>query len=174
MKTPVPAIARHGQTMLECISHSVNQTVRLGQRLGELLRQGDVVLLDGPFGAGKTHLTKGIALGLGADALVNSPSYVLMNEYRAGPQHRRMPIFHIDLYRIEDPAELAGIGLDEALNGDGVCIIEWPHHGGDLLPAEHMRVEMRPINETKRAIRFVPAGDAYVALVAKLKQTAFA
>lgn len=170
----MPSAAIHSQHVLECISHSVAQTIRLGQRLGELLERGDVVLLLGEFGAGKTHLVKGIALGLGSEALVNSPSFVLINEYRAGPQHQRMPIFHTDLYRIETQAELAGIGLDEALAGDGVCLIEWAERGQDWLPQEHLAVYLRYTSETKRSIRFVPRGPRYVALVEAIKRTAFA
>src|SRR4029450_4081869 len=103
-KQPSPAIQSPRE--LDFISHSVAQTIRVGQRLGELLGPGDLVLLLGDFGSGKTHLIKGIAQGLGATALVNSPSFVLINQYRSGPSHERMPIYHADLYRIEDPAEL--------------------------------------------------------------------
>lgn len=101
--------------MLDFISHSPAQTIRVGQRLGELLQQGDLVLLLGEFGAGKTHFVKGIAQGLGSDDLVTSPSFVLMNEYRAGGERKRLPIYHTDLYRIESSAELEGIGLDLSL-----------------------------------------------------------
>src|SRR4051794_8023063 len=113
------------QHVLDCISHSPAQTIRLGQRLGELLRQGDLVVLLGDFGTGKTHLIKGIAQGLGSTELVNSPSFVLINQYHAGLLHRSMPIYHADLYRIEDPDELTGIGIEDAWSGDGVCLIEW-------------------------------------------------
>ena len=95
--------------VLDFISHSAAQTIRIGQRLGELLRQGDLVVLLGDFGTGKTHLIKGVARGLGSADLVNSPSFVLINEYRAGEQHRSMPIFHVDLYRIEDSDELTNL-----------------------------------------------------------------
>ena len=126
--------AVQSQHVLDIISHNVAQTIRLGQRLGELLRPGDLILLLGDFGTGKTHLIKGIAQGLGSADLVNSPSFVLINEYRAGPQHGRMPIFHADLYRIEDADELAGIGLEEAWAGDGVCLIEWAEQAGGRIP----------------------------------------
>ncbi|HEU4321892.1 MAG TPA: tRNA (adenosine(37)-N6)-threonylcarbamoyltransferase complex ATPase subunit type 1 TsaE [Roseiflexaceae bacterium] len=169
-----PSAAIHSQHVLECISHSVAQTVRLGQRLGELLERGDVVLLLGEFGAGKTHLVKGVALGLGSDELVNSPSFVLINQYRAGPKHRRMPIFHVDLYRIEDPSELAGIGLDDALAGDGVCLIEWAERAAGWLPQDHLLIQLRHTSETKRSIRFIPRGPRPAALVEAIKRTAFA
>jgi tRNA threonylcarbamoyladenosine biosynthesis protein TsaE len=159
---------------LDFISHSVGQTIRIGQRLGELLDSGDLVLLLGDFGSGKTHLIKGIAQGLGSTDLVNSPSFVLINQYRAGPAHHGMPIFHADLYRIEDPAELAGIGLEEAWSGDGVCLIEWAERAGDWLPHDHLAIFLRYLSDTKRVLRFAPHGARYDALVTEFKKTAFA
>src|SRR5438034_2040698 len=111
------SIAVQSQHILDVISHSAAQTIRFGQRLGELMRQGDLVVLLGDFGTGKTHMIKGIAQGLGSTDLVNSPSFVLINEYRAGPRHGHMPIYHADLYRIENPNELAAIGIEEAWAG---------------------------------------------------------
>src|SRR6266498_4141905 len=142
------------QHVLDFISHSAAQTSRIGQRLGELLRQGDLILLLGDFGSGKTHLIKGIAQGLGSPDLVNSPSFVLINEYRAGPAHQHMPIYHADLYRIEDPAELAGIGLEETWSGNGVCLIEWAERARDWLPQDHLAIHLRYLSDTKRVLRF--------------------
>jgi tRNA threonylcarbamoyladenosine biosynthesis protein TsaE len=166
--------AIQSQHVLDFISHSATQTIRIGQRLGELLRPGDLVVLLGDFGAGKTHLIKGIARGLGSDDLVNSPSFVLINQYRAGAGHGRMPIYHADLYRIEDPGELAGIGLEEAWSGDGVCLIEWAERAGDWLPQERLAIHLQHLSETKRVLRFVPHGARYEELVAEFKKTAFA
>lgn len=166
--------AVQSQHVLDIISHNVAQTIRLGQRLGELLRPGDLILLLGDFGTGKTHLIKGIAQGLGSTNMVNSPSFVLINEYRAGPQHGRMPIFHADLYRIEDADELVGIGLEEAWAGDGVCLIEWAEQAGGRIPSEHLAIHLQHLAETKRTLRMVPHGARYEALVAEFKKTAFA
>jgi tRNA threonylcarbamoyladenosine biosynthesis protein TsaE len=166
--------AIQSQHILDFISHSAAQTVRVGQRLGELLRAGDLVVLLGDFGAGKTHLIKGVAQGLGSTDLVNSPSFVLINQYRAGPQHGRIPIYHADLYRIEDPDELAAIGIEEAWSGDGVCLIEWAEHAGDWLPQERLAIHLQHLSETKRVLRFVPHGARYETLVAEFKKTAFA
>jgi tRNA threonylcarbamoyladenosine biosynthesis protein TsaE len=166
--------AIQSQHVLDFITHSPAQTIRIGQRLGELMRQGDLALLLGDFGSGKTHLIKGIAQGLGSTDLVNSPSFVLINEYRAGPQHQAIPIYHADLYRIEDPDELAAIGLEEAWSGGGVCVIEWAEHAGDWLPQEHLAIYLTYLSETKRVLRFVPHGPRYEALVAEFKKTAFA
>lgn len=156
--------------VLDCISHSPAQTARIGQRLGELLHQGDLVLLLGQFGAGKTHFVKGVALGLGSEDLVNSPSFVLVNEYRAGSQHRHMPIYHVDLYRLEDVREVSGIGLEEFASGDGVCLIEWAERAADQLPDERLSIIFGYVSDTKRALRFEPHGPRYEALVAELKR----
>lgn len=173
MSKPIPH-AVQSQHVLDAISHNVAQTIRLGQRLGELLRPGDLLLLLGDFGTGKTHLIKGIAQGLGSADLVNSPSFVLINEYRAGPQHGNIPIYHADLYRIEDPDELAGIGLEEAWAGDGVCLIEWAEQASGLLPQQHLAIYLQHLAETKRTLRLVPHGARYERLVAEFKKTAFA
>jgi tRNA threonylcarbamoyladenosine biosynthesis protein TsaE len=85
-----------------------------------------------------------------------------------------MPIYHADLYRIEDPGELPAIGLEEAWAGAGVCVDEWADHAGDWLPHEHLAVHLQYLSETKRVLRFVPHGARYEALVAEFKKTAFA
>lgn len=159
---------------LDFISHSVAQTIRVGQRLGELLHPGDLILLLGDFGSGKTHLVKGVAQGLGSTDLVNSPSFVLINEYRAGPAHERMPIYHADLYRIETLSELAGIGLEEAWSGNGVCLIEWAELAQGWLPHDHLAISLRYLNDTKRVLRFVPHGHRYEDLVGEFKKSTFA
>jgi tRNA threonylcarbamoyladenosine biosynthesis protein TsaE len=160
--------------IVDIISHSAAQTIRFGQRLGELMRQGDLVALLGDFGAGKTHMIKGIAQGLGSTELVNSPSFVLINEYRAGPRHGNIPIFHADLYRIENPDELAAIGIEEAWSGIGVCLIEWADQAGDWLPGERLAIHLQHLSETKRVLRFVPYGERYQELLAEFKKGAVA
>lgn len=173
MNTHLSSLVRSPH-VLEFVSHGPAQTIRVGQRLGELLQPGDLVLLVGDFGVGKTHLAKGIARGLGSDDLVNSPSFVLVNEYRTGPDRGARTIYHVDLYRIEDPAEVIAIGLDEALSGEGICLIEWPEHASAMLPHERLEVVMRHLSETKRVIRLVPHGARYEAITGALKQSAFA
>lgn len=164
-----PRVAQPQQSF-ECISHSPAQTARIGQRLGALLQAGDLVLLLGEFGAGKTHFAKGVALGLGSDDLVNSPSFVLINEYRAGAQRRHMPIYHVDLYRLEDPRDIGTIGLEEIAGGDGVCLIEWANHAEGLLPPERLTVQLGYLSETKRTLRFDPSGQRASNIVAALKR----
>ncbi|MEI8165912.1 MAG: tRNA (adenosine(37)-N6)-threonylcarbamoyltransferase complex ATPase subunit type 1 TsaE [Chloroflexales bacterium] len=167
----LPAVQAVNQ--LDFISHSPAQTERIGQRLGEQLRQGDLLLLVGTFGVGKTQLVKGVARGLGAEALVTSPSFVLVNEYRAGAAQHRMPIYHVDLYRIGEAAELTTFGLEELWASDGVCLIEWPERAQALLPADHLAIHIQHLSETKRRLRFAPAGAHYISLVNTFKDTAF-
>ncbi|PDW01587.1 tRNA (adenosine(37)-N6)-threonylcarbamoyltransferase complex ATPase subunit type 1 TsaE [Candidatus Viridilinea mediisalina] len=167
----LPAVQAINQ--LDFMSHSPAQTERVGQRLGEQLQPGDLVLLIGTFGVGKTHLVKGLARGLGADDLVTSPSFVLVNEYRAGPQHQAMPIYHVDLYRLAETAELATLGLEELWAGDGICLIEWPERVAQSLPAEHLAIHIQHLSETKRRMRLAPHGPRYVSLVGTFKGTTF-
>ena len=136
--------------ILDVISHSAAQTIRFGQRLGELMRQGDLVVLLGDFGAGKTHMIKGIVQGLGSTELVNSPSFVLINEYRAGPRHEHMPIFHADLYRIEDPREFDELGLDEIAEA-GVLAIEWAERLPEP-PPDAIRISIEHAGESERRV----------------------
>lgn len=158
---------------LDFISHSPAQTERIGQRLGEQFAAGDLILLVGNFGVGKTHLVKGVARGLNSDDLVTSPSFVLVNEYRCGAARRGMPIYHVDLYRIAAEGELTTIGLDELWAGDGVCLIEWPERAAAMLPAEHLAIHMQHLSETKRRLRLAPHGLRYVQLLDRFKGTTF-
>lgn len=160
---------------LELHSHSEAETIALGRTLGALLRPGDLVLLFAPFGAGKTHLTKGIASAWGVDeADVNSPSFVLINEYEvapsAHPAHRRMLIHHVDLYRVETPAELATVGLDDVLSEDGLAIIEWAERAADWFPGEHLAIRIEHTGETERLLWLEPRGARYGQIVAQLRQ----
>jgi len=153
---------------LDVISHSVAQTRRLGARLAELLAPGDVVLLGGNLGAGKTVFAQGVAEGLGIKEPVTSPTFTLIHEYEG-----RLPLFHVDLYRIGGDAEASDLGLEEYLYGDGVTLIEWAERASGLVPPEHLLVALRPVADTKRALRFDPAGKRYRQLVAAFKRDAF-
>ncbi len=159
------------QDVLEWVSHSEAQTIAFGRHLGMHLEAGDVLLLIGSFGMGKTHLTKGIAAGLGADPNdVNSPSFVLINEYAADATHKRMPIYHADLYRIETPQALYSVGLEQCLDGDGVCIIEWAERATDLLPPDQIIVEFTEHGPNTRHLHVSAQGTRPRAVVARLRQ----
>ncbi|MBV9792247.1 MAG: tRNA (adenosine(37)-N6)-threonylcarbamoyltransferase complex ATPase subunit type 1 TsaE [Chloroflexi bacterium] len=159
---------------LEVISHSEAETIAFGRRLGALLQPGDLLLLFAPFGAGKTHLTKGIAGALGVDeADVNSPSFVLINEYetarRGKPGQGRTPIYHVDLYRIETPEALATVGLDDVIAGHGIAVIEWAERAVDWFPREHLAIEIAYAGETDRRIVVRPHGTRAAEIVAALQ-----
>lgn len=116
--------------MATTISQSAEETIAFGQSVAATLRRGDVLALCGELGAGKTHFVKGITSGLGADAAVTSPTFTLIHEYFGG----RLPAYHFDFYRLDDEDETLKIGLDEYLDGDGVCLIEWADKFPALLP----------------------------------------
>ncbi|NLH92055.1 MAG: tRNA (adenosine(37)-N6)-threonylcarbamoyltransferase complex ATPase subunit type 1 TsaE [Atopobium sp.] len=102
-------------------SHSADETMSFGRRLAQFLAPGDVLVLTGDLGAGKTQLTKGIAAGLGISDDVTSPTFTIEMVYRSG----RLPLYHFDLYRLDEAAQLEDTGLFDVLDADGVCVIEW-------------------------------------------------
>jgi tRNA threonylcarbamoyladenosine biosynthesis protein TsaE len=142
---------------------SAEETLSIGRILGQLLEEGHVVCLSGDLGAGKTTLVKGIALGLGVKEVATSPSFVLVHEYPG-----RLPLFHLDLYRLE-PEAVQELGVAEYL-GRGVCVIEWPENLGVLLPREHLwiRMEMGE-DEDERLIYLKAKGHRYQSLLKRLK-----
>jgi tRNA threonylcarbamoyladenosine biosynthesis protein TsaE len=126
---------------------SEEETIALGERLaGSLPRQG-VVLLIGNLGAGKTTLAKGIAHGRGAAAPdeVSSPTFTLIHEYGAG-------VYHIDLYRLDEPRQVATLGLDELFERDALVLIEWGERFPELMPAHRTEIYLRPLGEDAREI----------------------
>ncbi len=116
-------------------THSFEETVEAGLKLGKVLKAGDVIWLSGDLGTGKTALTNGIAKALGIDAYITSPTFNLVNEYEG-----RLPLYHFDVYRIADSEEMFDIGFDEYLNNGGVTVIEWGEQISEILPADIIRV----------------------------------
>jgi tRNA threonylcarbamoyladenosine biosynthesis protein TsaE len=150
-------------TRSKLISGSPEQTQQLGIRLGQMSQAGDVFLLTGNLGSGKTCLTQGIAWGLGVKEYALSPSFVLIREY-AG----RLPLYHIDFYRLDSIEEIADLGLDEYLYGRGVCVVEWADKGMVLMPKEHLLISLSYLSETERYISFEPKGHRYLKLLKSL------
>jgi len=148
------------------VTRSVNDTVRLGARLGRLLGAGDVVGLTGELGSGKTTFTKGIARGLRVrDAKhVNSPSFVIVKEYIG-----RVPLYHFDIYRLDDPSDLDTVGYKEYFYGRGVTVIEWADKIKPILPDKYLAVEFSSVGEKERKVRFIAKGEHYERLCVKLK-----
>ncbi len=108
------------------------EMIEAGRAFAARLKGGDVVALDGDLGAGKTHFCKGLVAGLGSDDEVTSPTFSLVQEYRAG----RCPVFHFDWYRLEDATELQNIGWDDYLDEDGILVVEWSEKFPALLPRD--------------------------------------
>ena len=145
------------------VSSSPEDTRRLGERLGALIEAGDIVLLSGELGAGKTVFVQGIARGLGFDGSVSSKSFVLLGEYPG-----RLTLYHADLYRLEDPEQVQDLALDE-ISAGGVLVVEWPERAGaGVLPEEHLRIEFEVMDENKRELRLYPTGDRAKQIIAGL------
>lgn len=143
-------------------TNSPAETVALGERLGRLLAPGDVLALTGDLGAGKTCLTKGIALGLGlSDArAVRSPTFVLISEYRG-----RLTLYHVDAYRLAGAGDLDALGSGEFMNAGGVTVVEWADRVEAALPGERLCVECAHSGETQRTIRIIARGKRYEDIV---------
>jgi tRNA threonylcarbamoyladenosine biosynthesis protein TsaE len=150
---------------LEIVSHSPQETQKIGTRLGELALPGDIFLLVGDLGAGKTCLTQGIAWGLGIKEYAASPSFVVIREL-----YGRLPLYHIDFYRLDHLEEIAELGLDDYLYGKGVSVVEWAEKGLSLLPEEKLLIEIGYLSDSERRLKFKPGGKRYRDIVSQLKQ----
>jgi tRNA threonylcarbamoyladenosine biosynthesis protein TsaE len=137
---------------MEMISHGPEETEALGEQIGRVAGHGLVLALSGDLGAGKTQLVKGIARGLGVTARVHSPSFTLVNEYGGG----RLKLFHLDLYRLETPAQILSAGIAEFLSPDGVAVIEWAERLAaarwKLEDGKTKKVKIEIVGESKRKI----------------------
>lgn len=160
------------QNTLDLISHSVEQTRRLGQRLGPLLQAGDVICLEGDLGTGKTCLAQGVGQGLGIQKPITSPSFTLISEYPAGSGG--LILYHIDLYRLDEAVfEALALGLDDYLHGDGVCLIEWAERATPILPKQRLWITLRHLQATKRSLLWHAAGERYQELLRRFRTSAF-
>ena len=149
---------------LRLITHSPEQTQQLGTSIGELAQPGDVILLTGELGTGKTCLTQGIAWGLNIKEYTLSPSFVIMREL-----YGRLPLYHIDLYRLDNIEEIADLGLDDYLYGKGVCVVEWAEKGLSIMPEEHLLIEISHLSETDRNFVLRPCGRRHSDMLEQLK-----
>jgi len=149
---------------LELISHSSEQTQKFGARIGELALAGDTFLLVGALGTGKTCLTQGIAWGLNIKEYALSPSFVIVREL-----YGWLPLYHIDLYRLDHIEEIAELGLDDYLYGNGVCVVEWAEKGLSILPTEHLLIQISYLSDTERSFLLKPSGQRYLEIAAQLK-----
>ena len=136
------------------VSHSVAETIALGEGIAARLRGGDVVTLSGELGSGKTHFVKGVCGGLGYDGVVSSPTFALINEYPCTPT-----IFHVDLYRLESPAQLRPLGLEELMRPDTIVLIEWPAVAAAIVPERCWRIDCACGDSENERIFHVMAPD---------------
>jgi len=152
-------------------SHSVEETLQFGQRLGQAAAQfpnAVCIALDGPLGAGKTHLTRGIAQGAGVLdlSLVCSPTYVLLNIYDAPPKGR---VYHFDAYRVASSQEFEELGFEEILQTSGIIIVEWATRVADLLPSDTLWITLEHADNGHRLLTLNPTGDVSRQLASILK-----
>jgi tRNA threonylcarbamoyladenosine biosynthesis protein TsaE len=148
------------------ITTSQEQTWQIGEMLGALLGAGDTVCLYGDLGAGKTSFSYGVALGLEVgQQYITSPTFTFVNEYQG-----RVPLYHIDLYRLKDPDELENIGFEEYIDSDGVTLIEWAERAEDELPAECLSVYLSYVDDHSREIGFLAEGERYEKVLDDLRR----
>ncbi|HEX6923222.1 MAG TPA: tRNA (adenosine(37)-N6)-threonylcarbamoyltransferase complex ATPase subunit type 1 TsaE [Bacillales bacterium] len=138
-------------------TNSFEETMAFARDLAAKLEQGDVITLSGDLGAGKTTFTKGLAEGLGIKRNVNSPTFTIIKEY-----HGRLPLYHMDVYRLESGEE--DLGYDEYFEGEGVSVIEWADRIAERLPAERLNIKIQRTGENDRLITLAPTGNRYVSL----------
>lgn len=154
------------QHTLRLVTHSEQATEDVGARLATRLRPGDVVALVGELGAGKTSLARGIARGLGIVEPVTSPTFILVAEYHTP---KGLILYHADCYRLDTPAaEAADIGLDELMDGRGVCVVEWAERVAAMLPPDHLRVDLMAEGTNTRRLTFCATGPRSAELVRHL------
>ncbi len=161
-----PSARMDSSECLRLVTSSAEETQRLGAALGRLLRPDDLVLLQGPLGAGKTCLVQGIARGYGFTGRVISPSFTLANVYEL--PGGRPPLYHLDLWRVKNPVEALGLGLDEYLAGTGPCVIEWPEVAETVLPRDYLLVRIS-LRGDARHFEICPVGTRPRALLEELR-----
>ena len=148
----------------ELVSNSPEETINLGRLMGEFAQRADVYLLSGKLGAGKTCLTQGIALGLDIQDYVASPTFVLVREMNG-----RLPLYHIDLYRLDHIEEITDLGLDDYFYGNGVSVVEWAEKGTNVLPEDNLQVQINYVDLLKRQFILTSYGERYEKLLSDLK-----
>ena len=153
--------------MFSVITSSVEQTEEVGRVLGTMLEAGDLICLFGDLGAGKTHFSYGVAQGLQVkEQYITSPTFTFVNEYQG-----RLPLYHIDLYRLNDPTELESIGFEEYIDSDGATVIEWAERAEEELPDEKLNVYISDVSENSREIGFFAEGERYSKLLEGFKKS---
>jgi tRNA threonylcarbamoyladenosine biosynthesis protein TsaE len=147
--------------MLRFITESAEETSNIGEQLGRLLSKGNIICLSGDLGAGKTAFTKGIAKGLGVEDYVTSPTYTIINEYQG-----RLPLYHFDVYRLNDVEEMYELGYEEYFFGDGIVVLEWADIVRDIIPGDRLWITiLNTKGDDSREIIMEPTGEVYDEIV---------
>ena len=149
---------------LQVTTRSPEETQEVGRFLGETARPGDFFLLSGALGAGKTCLTQGIAWGVGVQEHARSPSFVLVTQYQG-----RCRVYHVDLYRLDDPREVQDLGLEEEF-ASGVWVVEWADKAAEVFPADHLAVLLEETGESQRLLHLQAHGPRAGQLLAHLQE----
>ena len=157
--------------IVEFVSGSPAQTMRLGERLGKLLRGGEVICLEGNLGAGKTCLAQGIGRGWGATDDLTSPTFTLVHELRRARD--KACLYHVDLYRIEKEAEAWMLGLTDLMDSTASVLIEWPERAPSLLPPGRLWIRLDYLDDTRRRLSFTATDEFHVELLNAFKKSAF-
>lgn len=144
--------------MRKIIVHTLEETATLGERLGSLLTQGSILTLRGDLGAGKTTFTKSIGKALGVKKVINSPTFTILKTYEG-----RMPLYHIDAYRLEGISQ--DLGFEEIFDDDGCCVVEWSDFIDEQLPKDRLAITITWIDETTREFLFEAIGERYKNIV---------
>ena len=137
---------------MKVLSTSAEETERLGEDLAARLRAGDTVALFGGLGAGKTAFVRGLARGLGYPGRVTSPTFAIVNEYLPPRGASGLPLFHFDMYRLRNAEELYGIGWEDYLDRNGICVTEWSERIEEALPEDAVRVRIQRLSDTDRSV----------------------
>jgi tRNA threonylcarbamoyladenosine biosynthesis protein TsaE len=150
--------------MAEWITGNEEETRAIGEALGRCFAPGDVLCLEGPLGAGKTTLAQGVAHGLGVEEVVNSPTFTLVQEYVG-----RLPVFHLDVYRLSEPEEALDLAIPEMIAAGGVLLIEWPERIAPLLPPDRLELRLQPEGVARRltATSHGPRSEALLAALSR-------
>ncbi|WP_255263821.1 tRNA (adenosine(37)-N6)-threonylcarbamoyltransferase complex ATPase subunit type 1 TsaE [Peptoniphilus sp. oral taxon 386] len=149
---------------MELILNNLEETKKFGEKLGSLLKKGDVVCLNGDLAAGKTTLTKSIGIGMGIDDYITSPTFTIVNEY-----YGKLNLYHFDTYRLEGDNDVYYLGFDEYFYGDGVCVVEWADRISSSLPECYLELNITQLDENKRKIEINAVGDRAKELMEDLR-----
>jgi tRNA threonylcarbamoyladenosine biosynthesis protein TsaE len=152
-------------------------------RLGEIVQGGELILLSGQLGTGKTTFTQGLARGMDITEHINSPTFTLLKEYLGQPRATGVPhaqssvgpaLYHFDLYRLDNPEEIFDLGFEDYFYSDGVCVVEWADKADLLWPTDHLRIRMKMMSETKRGLLFIATGHDYCELLRQFQKNTYA